>query len=88
MYYLIGLVKLRELIRAPGLEVFVRQANPNSYIKILKEIKNKEIHNIVIDTSSAYIANLLKGVIGYINELMEILNYNLLIHSNRFYDFK
>lgn len=62
MYYLIGLVKLRELIRAPGLEVFVRQANSNSYIKILKEIKNKEIHNIVIDTSSTYIANLLKGV--------------------------
>ena len=57
-----GLVKLRELIRIPGIEVLVRQTEPSTYNSVLKEIKNKDIHNLIIDTKPEHMNDFLKGV--------------------------
>nr|APC94260.1 ionotropic receptor 3 [Pyrrhalta maculicollis] len=61
-----GLLKLRELVRSPqnsGLEIHLRQANPESYQDVLKEVKDKEIHNIVIDTKPMNLQHFLKGIL-------------------------
>ncbi|XP_068900423.1 glutamate receptor ionotropic, kainate 2-like isoform X4 [Tenebrio molitor] len=61
-----GLIKLRELVRSPhngDLEIHLRQADPESYRAVLKEIKSKEIHNIVIDTKPSNMQHFLKGIL-------------------------
>ncbi|CAH0547299.1 unnamed protein product [Brassicogethes aeneus] len=61
-----GLIKLRELVRSPhsrDFEIHLRQADPESYRAVLKEIKSKEINNIVIDTKSSNMQHLLKGIL-------------------------
>ncbi|KAF0290304.1 Glutamate receptor ionotropic, kainate 2 [Amphibalanus amphitrite] len=48
-----GLVRLQDLVRAPpelDMEVYIRQALPEEYRDVLREIKNKDIRNIVVDT--------------------------------------
>lgn len=44
------------------MEIHLRQADPDSYRAILKEIKNKEIYSIVIDTKPSNMQHFLKGV--------------------------
>ncbi|XP_076271918.1 glutamate receptor ionotropic, kainate 2-like isoform X2 [Rhynchophorus ferrugineus] len=61
-----GLIKLRELVRSPhnrNLEIHLRQTDPESYRAVLKEIKTKEIHNIVIDTKPSNMQLFLKGIL-------------------------
>lgn len=40
----------------------VRQVSPTLYLPVLREFKNKEIHNILIDVNSDFIPTLLKNV--------------------------
>lgn len=40
----------------------IREVEPSTYVRVLNEFKNKEINNIVIDTSTANISIILKGV--------------------------
>ncbi|KAB0792004.1 hypothetical protein PPYR_13965 [Photinus pyralis] len=65
--FLVGrLIKLRELVRSPhntDLEIHLRQADPESYRAVLKEIKNKDIHNLVIDTKPSNMQHFLKGIL-------------------------
>lgn len=49
-------------MRVPGLEVFVRQVEPNSYLSVLNEIKEKEYYNLIVDTNPDYMNEFLKGV--------------------------
>ncbi|XP_044759054.1 glutamate receptor ionotropic, kainate 2 isoform X5 [Coccinella septempunctata] len=60
-----GIIKLRELIRATNtdLEVHLRQTDLDSYRAVLKEIKTKEIHNVVIDTKPENMPHFLKGIL-------------------------
>ncbi|XP_033607886.1 glutamate receptor ionotropic, kainate 2 isoform X13 [Cryptotermes secundus] len=61
-----GLIKLRELVRAPGnrdVEVHLRQADPDSYRAVLKEIKSKDIHNMVVDTNPYHMHLFLRGIL-------------------------
>ncbi|XP_045462403.1 glutamate receptor ionotropic, kainate 2-like isoform X7 [Harmonia axyridis] len=60
-----GIIKLRELIRATNsdLEVHLRQTDLDSYRAVLKEIKTKEIHNVVIDTNPENMPHFLKGIL-------------------------
>ena len=63
--HLAGLIKLRELVRSPGnrdFEVHLRQADPESYRSVLKEIKSKEIQNMVVDTRPEHMHLFLRGV--------------------------
>lgn len=60
-----GIIKLKEIVKSPlnkDLEIHLRQADPESYRAVLKEIKIKEIHNIIIDTKSNNMQHFLKGV--------------------------
>lgn len=60
-----GLIKLRELVRSPhnkNMEIHLRQADPDSYRAVLKEIKSKEIYSVVIDTKPSNMQHFLKGV--------------------------
>lgn len=49
-------------MRLPGLEVFVRQVEPHSYLSVLREIKEKEYNNLIIDTNPDFMNEFLKGV--------------------------
>lgn len=63
-------MKLRELVRTSGFEVYLRQADPSSYLNVLKDIKMKEIFNIIIDIQPENMVNLLNVVsIGRIDVL-------------------
>lgn len=60
-----GLVMLQDMIRAPTakpMEVLLRQASPDTYKDVLKEVKAKEFYNLVIDTKPGNMNFFLKGV--------------------------
>ena len=76
LFQLAGLIKLRELVRFPGnrdVEVHLRQADPESYRSVLKEIKSKEIHNMVVDTRPEHMHHFLRGVSTTLHLLSNIL---------------
>ncbi|XP_039277730.1 glutamate receptor ionotropic, kainate 2 isoform X14 [Nilaparvata lugens] len=61
-----GLIKLRELVRSPGqreVEIHIRQADPDSYRSVLKEVKTKEIHNLIVDTRPENMHHFLRGIL-------------------------
>lgn len=60
-----GLVMLQDMIRAPmakPMEILLRQASPDTYKDVLKEVKAKEFYNLVIDTRPENMNFFLKGV--------------------------
>ena len=65
-----GLIKLQELVKTPPkdqMEFLIRQGNTENYRDILKEIKNKEIYNIIVDTQPAHMNLFLRGVSSFVN---------------------
>lgn len=44
------------------MEVLLRQASPETYKDVLKEVKAKEFYNLVIDTKAENMNFFLKGV--------------------------
>ncbi|XP_046446543.1 glutamate receptor ionotropic, kainate 2-like isoform X4 [Daphnia pulex] len=61
-----GLVMLQDMIRAPmakPMEILLRQASPDTYKDVLKEVKAKEFYNLVIDTRPENMNFFLKGVL-------------------------
>ncbi|XP_057374823.1 glutamate receptor ionotropic, kainate 2-like isoform X2 [Daphnia carinata] len=61
-----GLVMLQDMIRAPTakpMEILLRQASPDTYKDVLKEVKAKEFYNLVIDTKPENMNFFLKGVL-------------------------
>ncbi|XP_034478110.1 glutamate receptor ionotropic, kainate 2 [Drosophila innubila] len=58
-----GIITLNQLSRSVQAEVHIRQVSPTSYLSVLNEFKNKEIHNVLIDTNSAGISILLKNIL-------------------------
>lgn len=68
-----GLVKLQDMIRAPTtkpMEVLLRQASPDTYKDVLKEVKAKEFYNLVIDTKPENMNFFLKGVSRLVNTII------------------
>ena len=60
-----GLVKLRELVRSrksQDMEVYLRQADLDSYRQVLTEIKAKEIRNLIVDTKAGNMHHFLRMV--------------------------
>jgi glutamate receptor, ionotropic, invertebrate len=57
-----GLIKLRELIRYTGIDIYIRQADITSYLSVLADIKSKEYNNLIVDTDPQHMAEFLKGV--------------------------
>ncbi|XP_070138560.1 glutamate receptor ionotropic, kainate 2 isoform X2 [Drosophila bipectinata] len=58
-----GIVDMHQLTRSVQVEIFMRQVSLATYLSTLKEFKEKEIHNIVVDTNSEKIGVLLKNIL-------------------------
>ncbi|XP_050339209.1 glutamate receptor ionotropic, kainate 2-like isoform X2 [Bactrocera neohumeralis] len=58
-----GVLQLRKFGHMYDIETHLRLVNPTTYTKILSELKDKEIHNLIIDTNAANISILLKGIL-------------------------
>lgn len=62
----IGLIKLQELVKSPPkehMEFLIRQGSTSNYRELLKEIKNKEIYNIIVDTKPENMNHFLRGIL-------------------------
>ncbi|KAF5281001.1 hypothetical protein FQA39_LY05206 [Lamprigera yunnana] len=61
-----GLFKLQELVKAPDIakaEMYIRQAGPNSYRQVLREIRQKEIFKLIIDTNPRHIQHFFRTIL-------------------------
>ncbi|XP_063984927.1 glutamate receptor ionotropic, kainate 2-like isoform X3 [Diachasmimorpha longicaudata] len=61
-----GLLKLRNLVKtpkSPDLEVHLRQTDPDSYGRVLSDIKSKEIRNFIVDTKPEHMQHFLRMII-------------------------
>ncbi|XP_041632629.1 glutamate receptor ionotropic, kainate 2 isoform X1 [Drosophila kikkawai] len=58
-----GIIDLHQIARSVQAEVHMRQVSRGSYLSVLNDFKNKEIHNVIIDTSSDGISILLKNIL-------------------------
>ncbi|KAF2357618.1 Ionotropic glutamate receptor L-glutamate and glycine-binding domain [Trinorchestia longiramus] len=90
----IGLIKLQELVKNPPkdhMEYLLRQGSPGSYRELLKEIKNREIYNVIVDTKAENMNHFLRGYLlrqgspgSYRELLKEIKNreiYNVIVDT-------
>lgn len=60
-----GLFKQHELMKSSSAtELYIRQATPETYRQVLKEIRQKEIFKIIVDTNPHYINRFLRAVSG------------------------
>ncbi|XP_064104775.1 glutamate receptor ionotropic, kainate 2-like [Macrobrachium nipponense] len=62
----LGLIKLQELVKSPPkehMEFLIRQGSPENYRDLLKEIKQKEIYNIIVDTKPENMNHFLRGIL-------------------------
>lgn len=58
-----GLLRLHQLIRTPAIEVHVLRTDHTSYAKILAEIKANKQYNILIDTRTSHMRQLLADIV-------------------------
>ena len=61
-----GLIRLQELVRSPphrNVEIYIRQTNPSTYRTVLKELKNKQIYNIIVDTNQDHIKHFFRTLL-------------------------
>ncbi|XP_050735257.1 glutamate receptor ionotropic, kainate 2-like isoform X4 [Eriocheir sinensis] len=62
----LGLIKLQELVKSPPrehMEFMIRQGTPENYRDLLKEVKQKEIFNIIVDTKPENMNHFLRGIL-------------------------
>lgn len=61
----IGLFRLQDLVKSPPTprtEMYIRQAGPGSYRQVLKEIRQKEIYKLIVDTDPAHMQKFFRAV--------------------------
>jgi ionotropic kainate glutamate receptor 2 len=54
----LGLLRLQDLVRSPPtskMEVHIRQGTVNTYRQVLREIKQRDINNIIVDTRTEHV---------------------------------
>ena len=62
-----GLLRLQDLVRAPPtskMEVHIRQGTVNTYRQVLREIKQRDINNIIVDTRTEHVHIFFRAVSG------------------------
>lgn len=60
-----GLFKLQELVKsraAAKTEMYIRQAGPDSYRQVLREIRQKEIYKLIVDTNPKHMHQFFRAV--------------------------
>lgn len=63
-----GLFKQQELMKATPIskaEMYIRQVTPNTYREVLKEIRQKEIYKLIVDTNPAHMNQFFRAVSIY-----------------------
>ncbi|XP_056633759.1 glutamate receptor ionotropic, kainate 2 isoform X3 [Diorhabda carinulata] len=61
-----GLFKLQELVKAPGAartEMYIRQAGPGSYRQVLREVRQKELYKLIVDTNPRNINQFFRAIL-------------------------
>ncbi|CAH0390027.1 unnamed protein product, partial [Bemisia tabaci] len=61
-----GLFKLQDLVKAPPVtrtEMYIRQANPSTYRQVLKEIRQKEIFKLIVDTNPRHMYKFFRAIL-------------------------
>ncbi|CAH1132881.1 unnamed protein product [Ceutorhynchus assimilis] len=61
-----GLFKLQDLVKAPGViktEMYIRQANPTTYRQVLREVRQKEIFKLIVDTNPRNIQQFFRAIL-------------------------
>ncbi|KAK9881447.1 hypothetical protein WA026_016333 [Henosepilachna vigintioctopunctata] len=61
-----GLFKLQDMMKAPTTakkEMYIRQANPSSYRQVLREIKQREIFKLIVDTNPRNIQMFFRAIL-------------------------
>ncbi|XP_071050380.1 glutamate receptor ionotropic, kainate 2 isoform X5 [Onthophagus taurus] len=61
-----GLFKLQELVKTPSIsriELYIRQAGPNTYRQILREVRQKEIYKLIVDTNPKNIQKFFRAIL-------------------------
>ncbi|XP_068901002.1 glutamate receptor ionotropic, kainate 2-like isoform X3 [Tenebrio molitor] len=61
-----GLFKLQELVKAPAAartEMYIRQAGPTSYRQVLREVRQKEIYKLIVDTNPRNIQKFFRAIL-------------------------
>lgn len=60
-----GLLRLQDLVRSPPtskMEVHIRQGTVNTYRQVLREIKQRDINNIIVDTRTEHVHTFFRAV--------------------------
>ncbi|XP_054261553.1 glutamate receptor ionotropic, kainate 2 isoform X2 [Macrosteles quadrilineatus] len=61
-----GLFKLQDLVKAPPAtrtEMYIRQANPATYRQVLREIRQKEIFKLIVDTNPKHMSQFFRAIL-------------------------
>ncbi|KAF7274109.1 hypothetical protein GWI33_013211 [Rhynchophorus ferrugineus] len=61
-----GLFKLQELVKAPAAiktEMYIRQATPATYRQVLREVRQKDIFKLIIDTNTRNIQQFFRAIL-------------------------
>ncbi|XP_037083604.1 glutamate receptor ionotropic, kainate 2-like isoform X3 [Pollicipes pollicipes] len=61
-----GLIKLQDLIRTPPnmeIEIAIRQGTPDTFRHVLKEVKSREIFNLIVDTRAESMPTFLRAIL-------------------------
>ncbi|XP_044736888.1 glutamate receptor ionotropic, kainate 2 [Chrysoperla carnea] len=61
-----GLFKLQELVKsraAAKTEMYIRQAGPDSYRQVLREIRQKEIYKLIVDTNPKHMHQFFRAIL-------------------------
>ncbi|KAI9565746.1 hypothetical protein GHT06_009538 [Daphnia sinensis] len=61
-----GLVRLQDLVRSPAtskMEVHIRQGTVNTYRQVLREIKQRDINNIIVDTRTEHVHTFFRAIL-------------------------
>ncbi|XP_023247067.1 glutamate receptor ionotropic, kainate 2 [Copidosoma floridanum] len=61
-----GLFKLQDLVKSPPspkTEIYIRQAGPGSYRQVLREIRHKEIYQLIVDTDPVYMPLFFRAIL-------------------------
>ena len=60
-----GLFKLQDLVKVPPTvrtEMYIRQATPGTYRQVLREIRQKEIYKLIVDTNPRHMQQFFRAV--------------------------
>ncbi|XP_043242280.1 glutamate receptor ionotropic, kainate 2-like isoform X2 [Amphibalanus amphitrite] len=61
-----GLVKLQDLIRTPSnmdIDITLRQGSPDTFRRVLKEVKSRDIFNLIVDTKAQSMPAFLRAIL-------------------------